>query len=391
MKAKRSHLLLAFTVAIGGVWFAGEAAEPTPAASGDVKDIRIVRSVEQHPGAALLWDPYIAEWKPKHLVVAFGAGIPGKTDMGDILASVSTDDGDKWSEPAYVFDHHQRHGTLQFGYANPVLFKPPGQDVLWCFAMRCPMNYQHSEDSQLVGAFSADGGRSWTPVELAMHYTGPLIIVCGIHRIVENGQPRYLLPAHRNTRRNDPLGTRGQFMLSSTSLLEWRLAGHIPQPESGRVFLHEGSLAPGDAAGELKLVMRTARDGAQDNLALDPPRAYSSVSKDGGRTWSPAQQEADLWNSVAKGFFGSTTDGTQLYVYNDGPAWSRMALRYKTKPQGAAWSAEQTFYDAGTHNSYPTLIEVAPGDFRAVWDSGTASKHRTHIRVAKFRISSKEK
>ena len=51
--------------------------------------------------------------------------------------------------------------------------------------------------------------------------------------------------------------------------------------------------------------MRTARDGTQDNLALDPPRAYSSVSKDGGRTWSPAQQEADLWNSVAKGFFGS--------------------------------------------------------------------------------------
>ena len=37
-------------------------------------------------------------------------------------------------------------------------------------------------------------------------------------------------------------------MLSSTSLLEWRLAGHIPQPASGPVFLHEGNLAPGDAA-----------------------------------------------------------------------------------------------------------------------------------------------
>ncbi len=389
MKMKHCCLLVALA-AIGGVWFAVGAAEPQNRATGDVKDVRTVRSVEQHPGAALLWEPYIAEWKPKHLVVAFGAGIPGKTDMGDILASVSTNDGDTWSDPVFVFDHNQRHGNLQFGYANPVLFKPPGQDVLWCFGMRCPMNYQHSEDSQLVGAFSADGGRSWTPVELAMHYTGPLIIVGGIHRIVENGQPRYLLPAHRNTRRNDPLGSRDQFMLSSTSLLEWRLAGHIPQPASGRIFLHEGNLAPGDATGELKLVMRTARDAEKDGVALDPPRAYSSISKDGGRTWSPAQQEPDLWNSVAKGFFGRTTDGTQLYVYNDGPAWSRMALRYKTKPPGGAWSAEQTFYDAGTHNSYPTLIEVAPGEFRAVWDSGTAAKHRTHIRFAKFRVAAKE-
>ena len=52
---------------------------------GDVTDVTVVRRIEQQPGAALLWEPYIAEWKPKNLVVAFGAGIPGKTDMGDIL------------------------------------------------------------------------------------------------------------------------------------------------------------------------------------------------------------------------------------------------------------------------------------------------------------------
>jgi hypothetical protein len=390
MRATRVYFLLALSLMSGGVWLVGGAAEPRPT-TGDVKDVRVVRGVEQHPGAALLWEPYIAEWKPRHLVVAFGAGIPGKADMGDILACISTDDGDKWSEPVYVFDHNQRQGTLQFAYANPVLYKPPGQDVLWCFGMRCPMNYQHSEDSQLVGAFSADGGRSWTPVELAMHYTGPLIIVNGIQRIMEKGQPRYLLPAHRNTRRNDPLGSRDQFMLSSTSLLEWSLAGHIPQPETGRIFLHEGSLAPGATEGELKLVMRTARDGVKDNLALDPPRAYSSVSTDGGRTWSPAKPEADLWNSVSKGFFGRATDGTHVYVYNDGPAWSRLALRYKTQPAGGAWSSEQTFYDSGTHNSYPTLIEIAPGEFRAVWDSGTADKHRTHIRFGKYHLPSREK
>lgn len=360
----------------------------TPGADyqGDVTEVRVVRHMDGHPGAALLWEPYIAQWKPKHLVVAYGAGIPGKTDMGDILATISTDDGGTWSEPAHVFDHRQRHGAMQFGYANPVLYTPPGQDVLWCFGMRCPMNYQHSEDSQLVGAFSADGGRSWTPVELAMHYTGPLIIVGGIHRVVENGEPRYLLPAHRNTRRNDPLGSRDQFVLASTSLLEWRLAGHIPRPPGERVFLHEGNLADGDTDGELKLVMRTARDDTKDNQALDPPRAFSSTSRDGGQTWTPARPEPDLWNSVAKGYFGRATDGTHVYVYNDGPAWSRMALRYKTQRAGGDWGPERTFYDSGTHNSYPTLIEVAPGDFRAVWDSGTAARTRTHIRFGKLRL-----
>ena len=61
---------------------------------GDVTGVRVIRRMEQHPGAALVWEPYIAQWKPKHLVAAYGAGIPGKTDMGSIYASVSTDDGD---------------------------------------------------------------------------------------------------------------------------------------------------------------------------------------------------------------------------------------------------------------------------------------------------------
>ena len=352
--------------------------------TGDVKDVRVVRSVEQHPGAALLWEPSIAEWKPKYLVVAFGAGIPGKTDMGDIFASVSTDDGDKWSEPAFVFDHNQRFGAMQFAYANPVIYKPPGQDVLWCFAIRCPMNYAHSEDSHLAAAFSGDGGRSWTPVELAMHYTGPLITVSGgLYRIVENGQPRYLMPVHRNTRRNDPLGSRDLFVLSSTSLLEWRLAGYVPQPESGRVFLQEGNIAFED--GGMKLVMRAAQY-ENEGKALEPPRAFSSVSKDGGRTWTPAHEEPELWNSNAKGYFGGAANGPRLYIYNDGPAWSRMALRYKTQPPDGAWSEEKTFFDSGAHNSYPTLLEIAPGDFRAVWDSGTKEKHRTHISFGKFRF-----
>jgi len=50
------------------------------------------------------------------------------------------------------------------------------------------------------------------------------------------------------------------------------------------------------------------------------------------------------------------------------------------------WSAEKTFFDAGIKNSYPTLIEVSSGEFRAVWDSGTSETPRTHIHFAKFKL-----
>lgn len=357
--------------------------------TGDVTDVRTIRHMDQVPGSSLLWEPYIAQWKDKHLVAAYGAGIPGKTDMGDIMASISLDDGNTWGYPVMIFDHNQRQGTIQYAYANAILFRPPGQEVLWLYAMRCPMNWRHSEDAQLVAAFSADGGRSWTPVELAMGYTQPLIVVAGIHTIMENGHPRYILPAHRNTLRMNPLGSRDQFVLTSTSLLEWTDGGIVPQPAAGKVFLHEGGIAEGDAPGELKMVMRTAN--WEEKGALEPPRAFSSVSKDGGRTWSEAKQEPELWNARSKGYYGLSATGTHIYVYNDGPPQpaptGRTSLRYKLQPKaGGPWSEEKTFYAAGIKNSYPTLIEVAPGDYRAVWDSGTKDRTRTHIHFGKLKI-----
>jgi hypothetical protein len=363
---------------------------------GDVTGVRIVRRLEQHPYAWRVWQPFIIQGDTKKdLLVAFGVQVNGKTDMGDIWASLSRDDGDSWEEAVPVFDHRDRQGAIQFAYANPVLYRAPGQEVIWCFAMRCPMVYRNSEESQLVGAFTADGGRSWTPVEMAMHYTGPLILNAGIVEAEVNGQKRFLLPAHRNTLQKDPRGSRDHFILSSTSLLEWKLEAFIPQPTSARVFLHEGNIAPGDSPGELKIVMRTANYD-QDALTTDPPRAYSSVSQDGGRTWSVAKEEPDLHNAKSKSFFGRAADGTHIYVYNDGPPQrvkapgfphgGRTSLRYKVKPSGGAWSAERTFYDAGIKNSYPTLVEVAPGEFRCVWDSGTADTARTHIHFGKLTL-----
>lgn len=80
--------------------------------TGDVRDVRVVRTADQEPRASLLGQPTIALWKEKHLVVAYQKGIAGKTDMGSIDAIVSSNDGDSWSIPSTIFDHEQRHGAM---------------------------------------------------------------------------------------------------------------------------------------------------------------------------------------------------------------------------------------------------------------------------------------
>lgn len=389
MRMKNILILAVVTVLAAQCWAGDTDYE------GDVTDVQTIRRLESHPDSWRVWQPFIEKWGNGRLVVAFGAMSNGKKDMGDIFTMISKDDGDTWSEPAAVFDHNRRQGDTQFGYANPVLFNPPNQDVIWCFAMRCPIVYKNSEDSKLAGAFSADGGITWTPVELAVTYAGPLITNAGIQVTEIDGQPKYLLPVHRNSLQKDPFGSREHLILSSTSLLEWKFEAFIPQPKDGKVFLHEGNIAPSDTPGELKIVMRTANY-YDTSLTTDPPRAYSSISRDGGHTWSPAQAEPELHNAKAKGYFGRSSNGTHIYVYNDGPAQrdkmpgfpngGRTSLRYKIKPAGGEWSEEKTFYHAGIKNSYPTLVEVAPGDFRAVWDSGTPTRSRTHIHFGKLRI-----
>ena len=352
---------------------------------GDVTSVRIISTLKRTGPYNGVWQPFIERWRGGHLLVAFGVRLTGKVDMGDIICSISTDDGDTWEEPVTIFDHRVTLGLLRVAYANPVLYHPPGQDVVWCFAMRCSLYYHDSEDSQLCAAYSADGGLSWHPVELAVQYHSPLITCAGIVKVDKGENTRYLLPVHRNTLRHDPQGRQDQLVLESTNLLEWKLAGYIPQPEGHKVFMHEGNIAFGDVEDELKIVMRTAQYGRKGGKPLDPPTAYSAVSCDGGRRWSPGRPELDLYNTVSKAYFGRDTKGNHIYVYNVGPARERRGLAYKIKHPGEAWSEEHIFFEANVRNSYPTLLEYEPGQFYAVWDSSSSlDEKRTAIRFGKF-------
>ncbi|MCA9175560.1 MAG: exo-alpha-sialidase [Planctomycetales bacterium] len=350
---------------------------------GDIQDVVTIDRLRADGPYNKIWEPYLAKWTGKHFVAAYGLQVTGKGDMGDIVCSISRDAGRSWGQRVMVFDHRQRNGTVQYAYNNAVLYRPPGQDVIWLFAMRAPMHYRDSENADLVAAYTADGGYSWHHVELAMDYQGSLVIVAGIEAVQRDGVTHYLLPAHRNSLRHDPHGDRRQFVLESTSLVHWKLAGYVPYDEARPVFLHEGGIAPADRDGELKLVMRTAT--MDRERPLDPPVAYSSISRDGGRSWTSAVPEPDLPNFRAKSFFGKNSDAQQICVYSD--SVDRRGLYYKVR-RGGDWSPQREFYVGSHRNSYPTLVEDKPGQWIAVWDSSDAPEDkRTAIRFGRIRTA----
>ncbi|MCA9066943.1 MAG: exo-alpha-sialidase, partial [Planctomycetaceae bacterium] len=355
MTAKRFATIITFCLTATRILFA----------DGDVTDVVQVDQLDPASIYERIWEPHLAKWSDKQLVCCYGLQLRGKPDMGDIVCSVSKDGGKTWLPRTMVFDHRLRNGTVQYAYNNAVLFRPPGQDIIWLFCMRAPLQYRDSENAELVAAYTADGGLSWTQVEVANAYQGPLIIVAGMQTVVRDGVPHYLLPAHRNTLRRDRHGDRRQFVLESTSLLHWKMAEYVDYPTETPVFLHEGKIAPSDDGDGLKIVMRTAD--MERERPLDPPVAWSSVSNDLGRTWSVAKPEPALPNFRSKAFFGVDSNGTHIYVYSDNA--NREGLWYKTRQAGDAWSEAKCFYHENNLNSYPTLVEDQSGKWIAVWDS----------------------
>ena len=355
---------------------------------GNVADIVTIVELKPDSPFQKTWQPGLALLSNGTYLVSYGLELKGKVDMGSVMATTSPDHGKNWSEPLPIFDStHITPDGKRFAYANSVLYQEPESKLVWCFAMRCPYEFKDSENSELVAAVSEDSGKTWTPREITNSYDSHLITCAGIVRLEENGKPRYLLPVHRNTFRHDPKnGDRRQFVLESPDLIHWSLAGMIPFPENGeKIFLHEGNIAPGQKKGTLEMVIRTAT--YADYLPLDPPRAYSSISTDGGRTWSPAKQEPALYNTVSKAFFGQNSDGSHIHIYNTGDRWERRELWYQTRPPEGDWSEPRLFYSNNNRNSYATLIEEKPGQWACVWDSSNdPEKVRTAIRFGRLKL-----
>lgn len=357
---------------------------PADHSTGDVKDIVTVAKLAPNGPYNKIWQPYIAILDSQTFIATYGLGLNGKTDMGDILSCVSRDRGKTWGNPITIFNS----GSGGYAYANSFFYKDPAQDIIWCYAMRCPKYYKNSEESELVAAYSGDGGVTWFPVEIQIDFHSPLITNASILAVKDERGTKYLLAVHRNTKNFDPNGDRRQFVLESRDLLRWKLAGYIPMPENREIFLCEGNMAVDENGRDIKIVMRTGDYENPGHRELNPPRAYSSVSKDGGKHWSIAEEEPALYNTYSKGFFGRDSKGQYIYVYNDGPLGKRTSLRYVVKSPRGKWSEPKLFYWNNNRNSYATLIAESPGIFICVWDSSDDPKQaRTAIRFGRLNLN----
>ena len=305
--------------------------------TGDVTAVCTVRSVEQQPGAALLWEPSIAVWKPEYLVVSFGAGVPGKIDMGDVFAGVSANDGETWSEPVLVFDHNQRYGEF-CNSPTRIRCSTNRRGRTCCGASPCvaPTNYQDSEDLAPGGRVQRRRRDSWTPggAGHALHGSADHRQRRHLPHSGKRPAAAYLLPANP---------ARGVTTRSARRAV--RAEQHQPAGMAAGRLRAAAARRPGVPPGRKPCPRRRRRpveardastaDYERENKALEPPRAFSSVSNDGGRTWSPAQQEPDLWNNSAKAYYGRASDGTHLYVYSaTAGAEPDGLVRYKTQPAG---------------------------------------------------------
>ena len=88
--------------------------------AGDVTDVRLISTLVEPGPYKRLWQPFIARWANDHLIVAYGAELHGKVDMGDIVCSISTDGGDTWGEPVMIFDHRVALGPVRVATLVPV-------------------------------------------------------------------------------------------------------------------------------------------------------------------------------------------------------------------------------------------------------------------------------
>ncbi len=52
---------------------------------GDITELRELRQVDAHPDSWRVWQPFITQWRNRHLIVAFGAMANGKKGHGGYL------------------------------------------------------------------------------------------------------------------------------------------------------------------------------------------------------------------------------------------------------------------------------------------------------------------
>lgn len=281
----------------------------------------------------------IVELRDGGLLSAWFAGREEGDPSVEIWTARKPEDS-SWSTPRALTDFPEMPCW------NPVLFRDAGK--LWLFFKVGP------SPREWVGAYrtSTDGGRTWSPVEyMPAGQLGPI--------------------------RNKPIVLSNGDILAGTSV-EAGYEGGTPadapyrswatwierSPDGGKTWQKHGPITvPGENYGVIQPTLWETDEGHVKMLMRSTGRIgwiCSSVSTDGGKTWSPARP-TDLPNPNSGIDAVKLSDGRVVLVYNHSQD-SRSPIHLAvSSDDGESWGDPLILEQGEGEFSYPAIIQTGDG------------------------------
>ena len=270
----------------------------------------------------------LAEVEPGVIEAAwFGGTDEGNKDVG---IWVSRCEDGHWSQPAQAA---KESGVPCW---NPVLFKTPNGPVLLFYkAGPSPREW-----SGLLKQ-SVDGGKIWSEAELLpAGILGPI--------------------------KNKPLLLADGTLVCGSSVESWRAWACWTEltKDNGKTWNKFGPIeVPGEHDGLIQPTLFLDRQGSLRMLCRSTKaigKICTSISKDGGKSWSPAKP-TELPNPNSGIDAVGLRDGRIVLIYNHTPNARHPLNVGVSEDGGETWKMVHTLEDQPGEYSYPAVIQTADG------------------------------
>ncbi|MBI3909971.1 MAG: exo-alpha-sialidase [Armatimonadetes bacterium] len=234
-----------------------------------------------------------------------------------------------WSRPQVIAD------TLDRSEGNPVLFVGPYGTV---FLVYVTMQGDGWDTCQVKVKTSCDGGHAWDA-------------------------ERILQPAWGWMTRNKPIVLpNGDIVLPMYNERDWHSFMLISE-DGGQTWLPGGEIR--NEYGVIQPTLALRRDGSVITFlrrgARDPEQTlWQSLSRDGGRTWSPPER-ADLPNPNAAVDVVRLANGHFVLAFNSSRTERRPLSLALSTNDGRDWPAIRDLETASGEYSYPAISQGADG------------------------------
>ena len=282
----------------------------------------------------------VMEHEPGKLMAAWFGG--DREGAKNVQIWASTFDGKKWSEPAVVGSEAGQPCW------NPVLFKTAkGTLFLWYKAGPSPMTWTGFSRK------STDGGKTWTkPEMMPAGMWGPV--------------------------RAKPIQLKDGTILAGTSVESHRnWTPYVDRStDDGATWLRSNAYPVPGKFGQIQPTLTETDDGrvVAWMRSRDPRKVCRAESKDGGKTFTPAE-ETELPNPSTGLDVVKTGPGGLVLIYNHTPAGRTPLSLAISLDDGKTWKKSQDLETEPGEYSYPAMILAADGilDITYTW-------RRTHIK-----------